>query len=329
MPINNKRPVLTIGIPTRNRADYLKILLDSLCGQCDSRVEIVISDNASTDNTEAVVKEFQNKFHFIRYYRNEINIGPFGNFRKAYSLAEGQFTLLAGDDDEFIANSLHPLLQFLEENSDISIGFLNYIFKKEVNPKEYKLSNSMITCKENILTTNKDTFVKWSGLHMTYMGSIIFSTDKLQRLKNPEIYDKTSFAQTCWAFMCASESNSLLAVYSEPVMKCFLPIKGGYNPFSIFGQNLKTAYCDTGAKCGFNRKTLEKMYKKYAVITYIKMIAGCKIKGLPNLKESFWNNVYPALKSYPSTYLVIIPELYLPVGVLSRVRNVARKVIYK
>ena len=71
-------PILTIGIPTYNRAHYLTNLLDGICrelaaGRFDGQIEILISDNASADNTREVVQQYRDEFP-ISYYRNSTNI---------------------------------------------------------------------------------------------------------------------------------------------------------------------------------------------------------------------------------------------------------------
>ena len=75
-----KKPILSICIPTYNRENYLKKLLDSIVVQKDfietNDVEIVINDGPSRDNTEELVREYQEKYKGkIRYFRNTIAVG--------------------------------------------------------------------------------------------------------------------------------------------------------------------------------------------------------------------------------------------------------------
>ena len=74
--------LLTIAIPTYNRATCLRELLSVLTDQLrhESRVELLISDNASPDQTPAVVKDFVTRGLQVRYIRNTQNIGPDANF---------------------------------------------------------------------------------------------------------------------------------------------------------------------------------------------------------------------------------------------------------
>lgn len=72
------KPVLSIAIPTYNGAKYIREALDSIITQLDDvdeEVEIVISDNASTDQTPEIISEYQKKYPFIKYFRNDENLG--------------------------------------------------------------------------------------------------------------------------------------------------------------------------------------------------------------------------------------------------------------
>jgi len=85
-------PLLSLCIPTYNRASLLEPMLQSLCRQCAAfgeRVEIVVSDNASTDATPAVVAT-ASAIHPIRYFRNDENVGS-RNFVLAVEQASGEY----------------------------------------------------------------------------------------------------------------------------------------------------------------------------------------------------------------------------------------------
>lgn len=97
--INDPTSVLvSIGIPTYNRANsYLRCSLRSAVSQTYKNIEIIVSDNCSSDNTESVVKEFDDRR--IRYYRQKENIGPVNNRNFCLEQSQGQYFLLLFDDD--------------------------------------------------------------------------------------------------------------------------------------------------------------------------------------------------------------------------------------
>jgi glycosyltransferase involved in cell wall biosynthesis len=86
----------TIGIPTYNRALYLGRALKSACDQTLPDVEVLVSDNASTDETPDVVRSFGDR---VRYHRNGENIGMWPNFAQLAQMAGGEYFSWLQDDD--------------------------------------------------------------------------------------------------------------------------------------------------------------------------------------------------------------------------------------
>jgi glycosyltransferase involved in cell wall biosynthesis len=95
---NDSLPLVTIGIPTYNRANgYLRECIESAINQTYQSIEIVVSDNCSTDETEALVSGIADSR--IRYFRHRRNIGANKNFNYCLEQARGDYFLLLHDDD--------------------------------------------------------------------------------------------------------------------------------------------------------------------------------------------------------------------------------------
>ncbi len=92
-------PRVSIGVPVFNGERYLPRALDSLLGQDFEALEVVVSDNASTDGTREICCEYARGDHRVRYHRNEANIGLFPNFNRAFELARGEYFKWAAHDD--------------------------------------------------------------------------------------------------------------------------------------------------------------------------------------------------------------------------------------
>ncbi len=112
---NIMKPLVAICIPTYNRADCLRQCLDSITVQFKNKeisdqMEVIISDNASSDNTGEVIKEFQATFKNIKYFRNETNLGVDKNILNMVKKSEAVYCLPIGDDDAFFPNSFSYLL---------------------------------------------------------------------------------------------------------------------------------------------------------------------------------------------------------------------------
>jgi glycosyltransferase involved in cell wall biosynthesis len=93
-------PLVSICIPTRNRAASLRQSLKSVCGQDYAHLDILISDNASDDDTGQVCRELMQQDARIRYVRHERNIGLHGNHNFCFDEAQGELICVWHDHDE-------------------------------------------------------------------------------------------------------------------------------------------------------------------------------------------------------------------------------------
>lgn len=114
-----KNPLLSICIPTYNRAKLLQECLNSLVSQFSNqdikkKVEIIISNNNSKDDTEKIVKKFQKKYRNIRYFKNKKNIGIKNTMRVA-TLAAGKYIWFFADDDWHKKKSLKTVLNIVDK----------------------------------------------------------------------------------------------------------------------------------------------------------------------------------------------------------------------
>lgn len=119
--------LLSICIPTYNRDKYLSNLLESIISNVDSfnfNVEICISDNGSTDDTEVVVKKASERIR-LKYKRNGENLGIPQNFLNVVEMAEGKYAWLIGDDDLLMGNSLDRLFRLLKSYPSVDFFYVN------------------------------------------------------------------------------------------------------------------------------------------------------------------------------------------------------------
>lgn len=115
--------ILSICIPTYNREKYLVHTLDSIIGQLNDDpacgVEICISDNASSDNTATLVKEYIKRYPHIVYFRWQHNMGADRNYLKVVEMASGEYCWLFGSDDVMMPGALRRVLAEIETQPDI------------------------------------------------------------------------------------------------------------------------------------------------------------------------------------------------------------------
>lgn len=107
-------PLVTIGLPVFNGADTLAAALETLVKQNYPNLQIIISDNASTDATLAICEEFARRDPRIHIIRKQVNEGPVANFRTVLNAAEGEFFMWAAADDYWYPQFISRLLPALQ-----------------------------------------------------------------------------------------------------------------------------------------------------------------------------------------------------------------------
>ncbi len=117
---NRARPLVTIAIPTYNRANlFLRQAIEAALGQSYRNVEVIVSDNCSTDHTESLVREFGDPR--IRYFRQERNIGANANFNFCLAQARGSYFLLFLDDDQIDSDFIETCMDAVQDRIDVGI----------------------------------------------------------------------------------------------------------------------------------------------------------------------------------------------------------------
>ena len=131
---------LTIAIPNYNGGNNLKEAIES-CQYVklpEDEIEILISDNQSTDDSINIIKKLSRKFSNIRLWENEKNIGRIGNWNIALQKTEGDYLILLFTNDRiYEKNNIKDIIKILEENQTISLC-ISALVKKEKNDEVIK-----------------------------------------------------------------------------------------------------------------------------------------------------------------------------------------------
>lgn len=145
------RPLMSVGIPTFNGAEYLPSAIESVIREIpnglEDSFEIVISDNASTDNTRQVAQSYQDRFpKLVRYRCNEQNIGYDRNVDAVVKNSAGEYVKLLGDDDELLPGSLDTLHRNISSNRHLvaivhSVRFLD-ISTGEIGESDHRIGTT-------------------------------------------------------------------------------------------------------------------------------------------------------------------------------------------
>mgnify|MGYP000031678607 CR=1 FL=1 len=115
---DHARPLVTIGIPTYNRAEtFLPISLGSALAQDYEPLEIIVSDNCSTDSTAEIVQSMSDSR--VRYLQQPTNLGPLPNYQRCLDAASGSYFMLLQDDDQIDPDFVSTCMAAVDGRSDI------------------------------------------------------------------------------------------------------------------------------------------------------------------------------------------------------------------
>lgn len=140
-----EKPFLSICIPTYNRVDTLKLLLDSIVSQDSHELQIVISDNGSTDKSQELIETYKSYFHNCKVYYFDKNMGFVTNILNVVAIAEGDYCWIVGSDDAVLPNAIADILVILKFKSPNLFLFnrIQWNFKSSVKIKEYWISKTI------------------------------------------------------------------------------------------------------------------------------------------------------------------------------------------
>ena len=222
--------VLSLCIPTYNRAHCLKEQfkrLANIAPEDRERMEIIVSDNCSTDNTPEVVAQYKDALNF-QYLRNEENIGSNRNFIQCIQHASGKYVWLLGDDDYLQTTHIHTLLDQLATH-DYGTIHLSLHSRPDKEPTfcEYD---------------NLDDYISHVHVLITFMSANIDRTDLIRHL-DLQPYAHTWIAQVPAHLEAAINSPTNLVV-NLPFFDAGAEVQnnGGYNVFEVFVKHLVSIF---------------------------------------------------------------------------------------
>ena len=225
MEQENKQPLLSICIPTYNRAKYLNQTLKEIVRQAHDinrpdLLEIYVSDNCSSDDTPSIIKKCQESYPLV-YNRNKKNIGPDGNFVNCFQKARGKYIWLLGDDDLIEDNAVNVIIH-IAQNSNYGLIHINCSNKRDKNKK----------------IDDRNAFLSNISFWITFMSANIIRSEVVKKLQITDELLHSYMLQVPFFLTSATSFPSNYIVYSRIISKSLASsTNGGYNLFKVFVQN--------------------------------------------------------------------------------------------
>lgn len=238
-PSLNIEPLLTIAIPTYNRATFLGLCLKrineemiSLDKDLRCLVNVYVSDNGSLDNTHEVIAQYQHVWgnNFVSV-RNVGNIGPDANIAQCYESAKTPYIWLVGDDDVLLPDGLRKVLDVLMNNEVDLLYVNNYWFLDNYKQKPRKSDRHGATTFENSLS-----FVRHTNVMLTYLSGLIVRSGIGVNYRGE--LAGSNLVQLSWVLPLLRDGKHFMII-NDWVVAAKGSNSGGYGLVNVFGNNLK------------------------------------------------------------------------------------------
>lgn len=234
-------PLLTISIPTYNRACYLDVCLMRICDEVGSLskdyrrlVSIVVSNNKSTDNTIDVIRKYEQNigcdFEFIN---NNENIGGDKNIVQCYTSAKTPYVWILGDDDVILSGGLRIVLETLVDNGDVDILYLSgYSYSDSYldEPVKGRGGHGVVVCRDKL------DFVKHTHIMLTFITALVVRSG-ISICNFSQLVAGSNLSQMSWVFPLIRDGNKFVIV-KDRIYAAKIANSGGYGIVKVFGSNL-------------------------------------------------------------------------------------------
>lgn len=138
----NISPKVSIGLPVFNGGLTVHKTIEFLLEQSFTDFELIISDNASTDRTQEICKDYANSDPRIKYVRQPKNLGLYGNFKVLFDEACGEYFMWAADDDIRSDNFLEEVVNLLDKNPNCIAATTPDCMEGELNVRDFSITGS-------------------------------------------------------------------------------------------------------------------------------------------------------------------------------------------
>lgn len=166
---------LSLCIPTYNRASCIEGTLNSIISQATDEVEIIVSDNASSDNIAEIIRGYQQRFPRITYFRWDENMGADRNFLKTVELATGEYCWFMGDDDIIEEGGVAAVLEALSKYDDLAgITVNRYAYSPDMS---HKISDRPVAggrLNGDVVFTNYEESILLLGNYFGFASAQVF-----------------------------------------------------------------------------------------------------------------------------------------------------------
>jgi abequosyltransferase len=319
------KTILTIAVPTYNRANYLELCLGQIFKQIkphEALVEVIISDNCSLDNTAEIIQNYASKGFNFRYVLNEENIGVDRNFAQCFTLATGKYVLIFGDDDILLDGAIDSIIPVLTAGEYglvylSSYGFTtNYLLEM---PRKHKTGT--------VVFSDNKKLIEKVNYWITFASGNIVNKSIIDTNLNPLEFVGTNLVQVNWILKGIFSAKENVVI--EDFMVAFKSANtGGYKLCQVFGANLNRIF-DKFIAQGVSKKYFDLINARLVQTFFPNLIIIQRREdgGFGFEAEDYFKTLRLVFGRYPSFWFVTVPAMKLPIKLASLWMKVCNRLL--
>ncbi|MFW2331628.1 MAG: glycosyltransferase family 2 protein [Nitrospinota bacterium] len=141
-------PIITVCMPVYNNEKYFTEAIESVLSQGPKEIQIIVADDASTDRTSKLAKEYKEKYpEIIDLILHEKNQGVVGNVDSIYPYIRGKYICWFAGDDSFLPGKLQKQLEFMESNQEYVMCYHDMFTQNRETGYRYRYNDPLIGVK--------------------------------------------------------------------------------------------------------------------------------------------------------------------------------------
>lgn len=323
-------PTLSICIPSYNRASLLIQSLEAVTAQLTEwtagQVKIIVSDNASPDQTQEVVASFAaaHPQAQITYVRQPQNLGADGNINHLVNHASGEFVLLLSDDDILLPGAIDKIFEVLANQPNIDAISLNA--RTFVSTPD-ELTMPIRQAQQDYLITDRNEVLTTLGTWLTFVSALVFRTSAIAR-QGYASRAGTNFIQS-YVFLDVLARNEGCWLTAQPYIAIRGNNTGGYNFFQAFVSDF-AALLDHAIEIGFSTEAVRRVLKQHQGFI-LGFVVAFKVRGTygtlrPDFRDGL-KRIWHVYRTDPIYLLKITPLLLIPQFVVSLARRTRQRLL--
>jgi glycosyltransferase involved in cell wall biosynthesis len=313
--------LLSILIPTYNRADLLDLNLRELTSQIShdlhSEIEVIVSNNASTDQTEKILEKYKSLPYF-KVIANKTNLGFDGNFSTLVDHATGRFNWIFGDDDILLNQGLQRAVDLIRSHPDV--GLIHLSVAEHQTPETIDKTKSYIGAHIKIYE-DANAFLSDVGSHISFITSHIFNHHYLAAEFDRSSFYGSNLIQECFYLQAALKGPYNIFVH-DYYFSQLANNTGSYKLFDTFATR-QHQILRSFVQYGLKKETIRGIYKKMLRYFFPSFIVENKKfaseQRFSILIENFW--------TYPQFWIYCFPFFLIPSPLRPFTFKVLRRVV--